>query len=161
MYDEYEIDEYCSRLEAMITEVPAAIVYNVDEVGFDSWVDPIRIAVVVPAEYTWSKIAVSANRRDLRASMISCVAANGRHLKPYVVVPRKTLEAELYESGFPPDSCRIVHQENEFFTSWLFEDWLENVLVPDVIAQRQRLEWEGRLSLFLMVFLDVLRLGWR
>jgi hypothetical protein len=130
IYDEHEIDEYYSRLEAVITGVPAAIVYNVDEAGFDSWVDASRIAVVVPAEATGSEIAV----------------------------PQTTLELELYESGFPPESCHIVHQENGFVTSRLFEDWLENILVSDVIAQRQRLGWEGRFSLFLMVFLETLQM---
>jgi hypothetical protein len=134
MYDEHEIDEYYSRIEAMITGVPAAIVYNVDEVGLGSWVDASRIAVVVPAEYTGSEIAAPRSRGDSRASMTACVAANGRHLKPYAVVPRKTLEVELYESGFPPESCHIVHQENGFVTSQLFEDRLENILVLDVIA---------------------------
>jgi hypothetical protein len=96
-------------------------VYNVDEVGFDSGVDASRIAVVVPAGYTESDIAVPVNRGNSRASMTDCVAANGLHLKPYVIVPRKTLKVELYESGFPLESCRIVHQEDGFVTSQLFE----------------------------------------
>jgi hypothetical protein len=50
---------------------------------------------------------------------------------------------DLYESSSPPESCRVVHQENGVVTSQLFEDSLENVLVLDVIAQRQRLGWEG------------------
>jgi hypothetical protein len=62
MYDQHEIDEYYSRLEGMITGVPAAIMYNVDEVGFDSEVDASRRAVVVPAEYTGSEIAVPVSR---------------------------------------------------------------------------------------------------
>jgi hypothetical protein len=139
MYDEHEIDEYYSRLEAMITGVPAEIMYNVNEVGFDSWVDASRIAVVVPAEYTGSEIAVPVSRGDSRASVIDCMVANGRHVKPYAVVLRKTLEVELYELGIPPESCRVVHQENEFVTSQLFKDWLENVLVSNVIAQIQKL----------------------
>jgi hypothetical protein len=122
MYNEHEIDEYYSRLGAMITGVPAAIVYNVNEVGFDSWVDASRIAVVVPAEDTGNKIAVPMSRGNSRSSMRSCMAIDGRHLKPYVVVPRKTLKVELYESGCPPESSRIVHQENGFVTPQLFED---------------------------------------
>jgi hypothetical protein len=54
--------------------------------------------------------------------MIACVAQKGHHLKPYVAVPLKTLEVELYELGFPLESCRIVHQENGFVTPQLFED---------------------------------------
>jgi hypothetical protein len=149
MYDEREIDNSYYRLESMITGAPGAIVSNVDEVGFDSWVDAKRIAVVVPADYVGSEIAVPMSRNDSRASIIACVAANGRHLKPDIVIPRQTLETELDESGFPPESCCVVHQENGFVTSRLFEDWLEKMLIPDVISQRERLRWEGPVLLIL------------
>jgi hypothetical protein len=67
--------------------------------------------------------------------MIACVAANGRSLKPYIVVPRKMLEVELHELDFPPESCCVVHQENGFVTSQLFNDWLKKVLILDEIIQ--------------------------
>jgi hypothetical protein len=148
-YDVQEVENYYEMLESMITGAPGAIVSNVDEVGFESWVDAKRMAVVVPADYVGSEIAVPVDRNDARASMIACVAANSRHLKPDIVVPRKTLETELYESGFPPEVCCVVHQENGYVTALLFEDWLEKVLIPDAISQRERLRWEGPVFLIL------------
>jgi hypothetical protein len=133
----------------LITGAPAATVYNVDEVWVDSWVDASRAAVIVPFRYPGTEIAVPVPRGDLCASAIACVAANDRSLKAYIVVPRKTLEVELYESGFPPDSCGVVHQENGFVTSQLFNDWLEKVLIPDAIIQRERFGWEGPIFLVL------------
>jgi hypothetical protein len=137
MYDEREIDEY-NMLESLITGAPAAIVYNVVEVGFDLWVDASRMVVVVTSSYPGTEIAVPVARGDSLASMIACVVRNGRSLKPYIVMPRKTLEVELYESGFPPESCCIAYQEKGFVTSQLFNDCLEKVLIPDVIIQRKR-----------------------
>jgi hypothetical protein len=63
MCDEREIDEYYNRLESLITGALAAIVYNVDEVGFDSWVDASQVAVVVLSSYPGTEIAVPVARR--------------------------------------------------------------------------------------------------
>jgi hypothetical protein len=46
-------------------------------------------------------------------------------------------------SGFPPEGCCVVHQENRFIKFRLFNDWLESVLINDVITERERGEWEG------------------
>jgi hypothetical protein len=143
MYDEQQIDSDDDMLESMITGAPRAIGYHVDEVGFDSWVDVNRMGGVVPAHSVGTEIALPISRNDSRRSMIACVAANGRCFKPDIVVPRKTLETELDESGFPPESCCSVHHENGFVTSLLCDDWPEMGLEPDVISQRERLRWEG------------------
>jgi membrane-associated protease RseP (regulator of RpoE activity) len=135
MYDEREIDEYYNRLESLIAGALAAIV---GEVEFDSWVDVSRVAVVVPSSYPGTEIAVPVAKSDWRPSMIACVAANSRSLKPYIVVPGKIVKVELHELGFPPESCCVVHQENGFVTSQLFNDWLKKVLIPDVMIQRER-----------------------
>jgi hypothetical protein len=63
------------------------------------------------------------------------------------------LEVEIYQSGLPPESCCVVHQENEFVISPLFKEWVETVLVPDVIAQRE-MSGLDQFCEFLMGFLD-------
>jgi hypothetical protein len=69
------------------------------------------MAVVVPASYVGTEIAVPVARSDSRALVIACVAEKGRFLLPYIIVTRKTLKVELYELWFPLDSCCIIHQK--------------------------------------------------
>jgi hypothetical protein len=42
-HDEEEIDRYCEYLEKTLAGVPSAARYNVDETGFDTWVDASRL----------------------------------------------------------------------------------------------------------------------
>jgi hypothetical protein len=140
----------------VIIGVSAVIGYLVDEVGFDSWVDAQRMAVVVPDDDLGDEIAVLVARSDSWASMIACVTAHGRHLQPDIVGTQERVKVEIDDSGFPPDRCCLVRRENEFVTFQLFEDWLENVLIPDVTTQRQRLGWEGSVFLILDGFSEYL-----
>jgi hypothetical protein len=145
--DESEIDAFYAQLEQIITSVPACVIYNVDEVGFDSWVDATRTSVIVPADYQGDQIAMPVTRSDARATMVACIAANDRSLKPLIVIPRKSVEAELFECGFTPDCCAIHSQPNVFMTTALFEEWFLTIFIADTLDQRRRLGYAG------MVFL--------
>jgi hypothetical protein len=52
--------------------------------------------------------------------VIACIAADGHLLMPMVIIPRKTIEIELYEGDFMPDTYSFVWQENGFGTRLLF-----------------------------------------
>jgi hypothetical protein len=146
---EEAINDYFSMLETCLSDAPCAVIYNVDEVGFDEWVDATRSAVVVPSDYPADTIPFPVRRVNSRASMIACISAAGRALKPVVVLPRKTAECEFFECGFTPDEVSLVWQENGFCTAKLFEEWCFTVFLPDVLEQRQRLGYAGFVFLIL------------
>jgi hypothetical protein len=89
------------------------------------------------------------SRDDKRASCVACIVANGRAPKPLIVIPRKTIEFELYECGFTPDRCHILFQENGFLTTELFAEWAEAIFFPDTIQTRQSLGYVGPIFLIL------------
>jgi transposase len=125
--DEADIDGYYEYLERTLDVVPSAVIYNVDETGFDAWVGASRLRVVVPVDLEESAIPIPVTRKDKRASCIACNVANGCALKPVIVIPRKTIEIDLYECGFTPDTCHVVFQEHGFLTGELFAEWAEAV----------------------------------
>jgi transposase len=147
--DEAAIDQYYEDLERMLQGVPAAAIYNVDETGFNTWVDASRLKVLVPADFEGTEIPIPVSRNDKRASCIACIVASGRALKPLIVIPRKTIEIDLYECGFTPDTCHILFQENGFLTTDLFVEWAMTVFFPDTIQMRQSLGYEGPVFLVL------------
>jgi hypothetical protein len=70
-WDEAEIDAIDPQLEQILTGVTACVIYHVDEVGFDSWVEATRTSVIVPADYHGDQIAMPVTRSDARATMAS------------------------------------------------------------------------------------------
>jgi hypothetical protein len=94
------IDEYFDTLAKFLPGIPRNVIYKVCEVGFDEWTDAIRRAVVAPVDYEEFTVRLRRNRSDSHASMIACVSAGGRALKPFVAIPRKTTEIEFYKCGF-------------------------------------------------------------
>jgi hypothetical protein len=100
--DEADVAAYFKDLKRLITGAPVSDVCNADEAGFHELGDVTRHRVIVHAEFTDDKIDIPISRADSRASVIACIAADGHLLTPMVIVPRKTVEIELYESGFVP-----------------------------------------------------------
>jgi hypothetical protein len=141
---EEAIDEYHALLEHLLPDAPCDVIYNVDEMGFDEWVDVTKCSVVVPADYPAENIQCRlAGSIHEHPSMIVCTSASGRALKPILVLPRKSVERELFECGFTPAVVSLVWQENGFCTEMLFDEWCFTVFLPDVLAQRERLGYGG------------------
>jgi hypothetical protein len=86
MHDEQEIGECYNKLELVITGISSEIVHAIDEIGFDSWVGASRMAIVVRTGSAENEITLPAARHNSRTSMIPCVAANGRSLRPSIAI---------------------------------------------------------------------------
>jgi hypothetical protein len=89
------MDQYSEYLEKALAGVPSAAIYNLDETRFDTWVDASRLMVVVPVDFENTAIPIPVTRNDKRTSCVACIVANGRALKPIIVIPRKTIEQKM------------------------------------------------------------------
>jgi hypothetical protein len=89
--------------------------------------------VVVPVDFEDTVLLIAVTRNDKRAPCVAGIAANIRVPKPLIVIPRKTIEIDLYEYGYTPDTCRILFQEHGFLTREIFAEWAEAVVFPDMI----------------------------
>jgi hypothetical protein len=124
IYDEQEIKEYYNKFMSLITGVPCAIEYHMDDMGFDSWINASPTAVVVPTNHDGTEISVPIARSNSRASMIGCVTGDCRFLKSYIFIPRRALEMELHESSFPLEGFVLFINRtdplhlNYFLTGW-------------------------------------------
>ena len=101
--DPEEIDEYFVNLENILDgSIPAPFVINIDQSGFQEWADKRNLIVVVPADFTQDEIKIPVARTTKRASILAGIAADGSTITPAVIVPRKTIEMELFENGYTP-----------------------------------------------------------
>jgi hypothetical protein len=147
--DVAEIHSYFAVLSENVNDVPAPFVFNLDESGFQDWVDRRERSVIVPSTYRDDTIGMPVDRAVKRTSLLLCIAADGTWLKPLLILQRKTIEKELIEEGINEQSARFVYQENGFITAPLFTSWCEHVLFPELRSRRERYRYGGRAVLLM------------
>lgn len=126
--------------------IPSAFVINIDESGYCEWVDVQDLKVIVPCDYKSDEIEIPVDRNSKRASMITGICADGSSLIPVVVIPRKTIEVELFENGYTEDKVTIIVQENSFFDTFSFMKWANTNFFPYIEAQREYYNYKGEPS---------------
>jgi hypothetical protein len=139
--DPREIEEFYDRLHREVTGLPSTL--NLDETGHQDWADRKDIRVVVPVSYEGDSIYVPWDRSSKRASLLMYIAADGTFVEPMVIVPRLTVEQEVYEIGYDPDRIMLEHQENSFISTQLFDKWATEVFFPHVHDVRRRIGYGG------------------
>jgi hypothetical protein len=105
-----EIELYFQTLTENISAVPAAFAFSLDESGFQDWADRPERTVRVPSTGTVDKIEMPVDREVKQSSVLICVAANGTHLRPSLILPRKTIEKELSEQAVRQKSVQCAYQ---------------------------------------------------
>jgi hypothetical protein len=55
--------------------------------------------------------------------MVACIAADGYHMKPFIILERKIIEPDILSDGYGQFHVSMVHQENLFTTASLFDRW--------------------------------------
>ena len=138
---EEDIVLYYNKLEEAVRDVPSGLILNLDESGFAKYADARDEAVVLPKECDWRHYPVT--RREKRATFLLTVSADGRCLKPLLIVPRSTLESEVLLAGYTSDEAIFVKSANGYITRDLFERYLVEVVVPYINLRRHELEYRG------------------
>lgn len=85
---ENDIDEYYYSHPSFI--------YNFDEVGYQEYVDSREITVVVPQNFSSEKVFMPYDRNTKRCSAIVSIALDGENPTPSLILPRKTIDSEVY-----------------------------------------------------------------
>ena len=149
--DAGEIDAYFDRVDEMLrtAQIPAAFVINVDESGFNEFVDARETTRIVPNDYAHNSIPVAITRAEKRATLIGAICADGHALKPMVVLQRETLEGELLIRGYTVDKVLFARSDKGFVTTRLFTRWGRQALLPEVQRRRAELDYDGPALLLL------------
>jgi hypothetical protein len=91
------IEDHFNPLAQNFANVPASFIFNIDESGFQEFVDAHEIQIVVPASFLHDSVTVPVNRSEKRSTMLAAIRADGSYLTPMVIVQPKTYEIELSE----------------------------------------------------------------
>jgi hypothetical protein len=126
------IEEWYTKAseEAKPDSVRPALLFNMDETMLDSTAKKIR--VIVPRESL--PIRLKSNESEgLHITLVFCVAADGAHLKPSLILPVKNFPITLAEFAA---NFNWSGQSAGWMTTKIFEDWVANLFIPHVNARR-------------------------
>lgn len=140
-----QIDAYFDELTEIIQvgNIPAAFVCNVDESGFDQFVDARRTTRIVPTTYEHNSVPVPVTRAEKRATMIGAICADGTALRPMIILQRETVEAELLLRGYTTEKVYLARSDTGFVNSKLFLDWGRTTFFPEIRRRRAEFSYGG------------------
>jgi hypothetical protein len=84
-----DIDEHFRSLAALIDEVFPEFVCNVDESGFQQWIDARNQLIIIPTEYEGDEIPLQVEGQGKRSPLLVSISAVGDCLKSVIIIGRK------------------------------------------------------------------------
>ena len=103
---------------------------NIDEAGFDQYVDARKSTRLVPSSYEHAEVPAPVTRAEKRATLLAGICADGHCLKPLLILQRDTMEAELLQLGYTVDKVHYARSETGFMNTRLFLDWASTRFYP-------------------------------
>jgi hypothetical protein len=146
---EQAIRDYFATLCANVSGAPAHFVFNMDEMGHQTWADAREIICFVPGDYPDETVPYPVSRTGKRVTLVACIAADGSFIRPSIVISRKTFDDELLLYGFTPEKVEIYDQSNGYIDLEIFNDWMRDTFVPELLARRERYQYQGPVFLIM------------
>jgi hypothetical protein len=104
------IAEYFENLEHVLNGIRSEFVRNMNEIEDADWPNAHAETVYVPHDDMDSTIPIGVNRTGKGMTFIACICADGSYVKPLVIVPRHTIDADFALCGVSDCNCHICHQ---------------------------------------------------
>jgi hypothetical protein len=88
--DSPQIGEAYNRLEALLDDISATMVININETGHQDWTDGHAEKVVLPRsdEKARITITITIDKEVKQATLLAGITADGNYLKRLIVLPR-------------------------------------------------------------------------
>lgn len=142
-----QILSHFHALKRAVEGVPASLVLNLDESGFQRFADARNETVISEKGAPTPLHPVS--RSEKRATFLATITASGNFLKPLMIVSRTTIEAELFCAGYDYEQVLFATSQEGYITKQLFRRYIEQVLVPYVRVTRENIGYHGRAVLIM------------
>ena len=142
-----QILAYYEALKRATEGVPAALVMNLDESGFQKFADARNETVITRKGCCHPKHPVS--RAEKRATFLAAITASGNFLKPLMIVPRSTIECDLIVSGYDSEKVVFASSPEGYITKELFMKYIEHIVLPYVRWTRKSTGYNGHAVLIM------------
>ena len=142
------IKEYYDVLKQKVNGIPVGWCYNIDETGEQDFVDAQEISVVVPFETDIKDLKYPVSRNGKRSTLIHCICSDGSFLRPLFVLPRKTLDSEVFDV-ITPGSAMFESTPTGFVNTEIFCKWMDGEFLPSIQMKREKTGYTGKAILIL------------
>ena len=136
--DDAQVQQFLERTEALIRDVPAAFMFNMDETGINPLANAKKKRVVVHSGFPGRQTRYPVERNMAHSTVAACIAADGTALKPLVVVTHRTTRDAIRLNCWGDDKVCFRQSESGYLTHAIFMGWLRDTFVPSVEERRRR-----------------------
>jgi hypothetical protein len=143
------IREYFARLCATVSGAPAHFLFNMDEMGHQTWTDAPNKKCHIPKTHPGNEVLYPVPRTGKRMTLVACVAADGSFFKPTIIISTKMIDVDLYILGLTREKIEIFQQCKAYIDRSIFDEWVASTFVPEL--QRRAQQWQYSGSAFLML----------
>jgi hypothetical protein len=145
-----DIITYFGSLYSAVSGVPAHFVMNMDEMGHQPFADARDILCFVPTAHQHPTVRYPVSRTGKRVTLLGCIFADGSHLRPALVIPRETFDDDLITGcGYTSEKVEVYNQKKGYVDRDIFEDWIQDLLLPEIQNRRDRYNYQGQAVLIL------------
>ena len=151
---EYQVIlEFYELLAEVLEGVPIGWLFNLDETGQQDFVDSRELCVVVPSNSESAEHAVyKVDRNGKRCTALHCISSDGKFLKPLFILPRKTIDAEVFDE-ISPDDVMFAETKTGFINTEAFCRWFDEVFINHIIEKRNQTGYSGKAVLIMDGFI--------
>ena len=134
--DDAEIQGFFQATEALMHNVPAAFVFNIDETGINRYANAKKKRVVVHQGFPGRQMRFPVERNTQHSTVVACIAADGTALNPLIIVKHRTTRDKVRLRCWGDDKVCFRHSESGYITHDLFMGWLRDIFIPSVDERR-------------------------
>jgi hypothetical protein len=88
-------------------------------------------------------IYLLVSRDSKRITLMACIAAASSAITAQIVIPRKSIDDDLFMTGLTAEKVVIQSQPKGYVTTVLFEDWFTEVFLPAFANRRAAYGYDG------------------
>lgn len=133
-----DIKKFYDDLQVLLEEVPIGWLFNLDETGQQDFVDSRDTFVIVPSSRSLeANIRYGVDRNGKRCTILHCIKSDGKFLKPLIVLPRKTIDTEVFNE-ISPEDVMIAEARTGFIDTRIFCKWFDEIFLAKIARTREK-----------------------
>ena len=90
-----DLRQFYTQLPELLKDTVPELIYNVDETGFSRRCSATKLRAVLCTDSQPEKAVYVQKPDENTLTLLACVSLAGKHLRPYVIVPTKSINKEI------------------------------------------------------------------
>ena len=137
-----QLEQYFNKLDIILPLINFRFCFNIDETGEDTYVDATSVKVIVPSDFAQTRAKIPVGRGQKRFTIVHCISTDGEFIPPFLIIPRKSVDSDLYYI-YDPRKLHWRYQQRGFMTDELFAEYFQNHFIAYLEQKRKVHNYTG------------------